>query len=67
MYDALLGDSCVDFAPEPLEVEKHWRPLTQLPSHSPKVWADAYLAAFAMTLDIEMLMSDEGFTRYKDL
>jgi len=67
MYDALLGDSCVDFAPELLELEKHWRPLTQLSSHSPKVWADAYLAAFAIASDWELVTFDKGFHQYKGL
>ena len=45
-YDQLLRDSRVAFAHEPADVETNWRAFTQGQTYSPKVWNDAYLAAF---------------------
>ena len=47
LYDTILSDPRVVFAEEPAGMEMHWRKLTQRRSFSPKVWGDAYLAAFA--------------------
>lgn len=46
-FDALIGDPRVVFAEEPENLETFWRSYTQLGSFSPKLWNDAYLAAFA--------------------
>ena len=34
---------------------------------SPKVWNDAYLAAFARSVDFEVVTFDQGFAHYANL
>ena len=67
MYDALMGDSCVEFATEPPDLELHWRQLTQSSQFSPKAWSDAYLAAFAQAAGLEIVTFDRGFSQYSGL
>jgi uncharacterized protein len=67
MYDAFLGDPRVRFVREPAGLETLWRGYTQRRSFSPKVWNDAFLAAFARAADCELVSFDKGFTQYTDL
>ena len=46
-YDKLYDDDRVVFLPEPPGVEAHFRAYTSGRIASPKVWADAWLLAFA--------------------
>ena len=46
-YDGLFVDDRVALIPEPAGLESHFREYTRSSQASPKVWADAYLAAFA--------------------
>ena len=67
VYDTLLSDHRIIFADEPNGLETQWRSMTQSRLFSPKVWNDAYLAAFAVTADFEMVTFDNGFSQYKNL
>jgi toxin-antitoxin system PIN domain toxin len=64
MYDAFLDDPRISFAVEPDGVEPLWRGCTQHQSFSPKVWNDAFLAAFARAADDELITFDKGFSQY---
>ena len=66
-YDLLLGDPRVAFADEPADVEKHWRAFTQSHTYSPKVWNDAYLAAFALAAKLNVVTFDRGLSRYTNV
>jgi toxin-antitoxin system PIN domain toxin len=46
-YDRLFEDDRVMLYPEPPNIEAQFRQLSQSQTASPKVWADAYLMAFA--------------------
>src|SRR5947207_2086731 len=46
-YDALFSDPKAAYIDEPGGIETQWRLLTQGATFSPKIWNDAYLAAFA--------------------
>jgi len=46
-YDRLFEDGRVALLPEPDTFEPQFRSLSRSRTASPKVWADAYLAAFA--------------------
>ncbi len=66
LYDTLLKDARIAFSEEPTGTEHLWRARTYTTDYSPKVWADAYLAAFAeaggctlVTLD-KALAAKEG-------
>lgn len=60
-------DPKVVFVDEPSGVESIWRSHTQHNTFSPKVWNDAYLAAFAQAAELELVTFDRGFAQYKDL
>ena len=47
VYDGFLGDERVEFLTEPLSVERAFRGYSSSAHASPKLWADAYLTAFA--------------------
>jgi uncharacterized protein len=67
MYDAFVLDPRVAFSGEPPNFESHWRAYTQRKAFSPKVWNDAFLAAFARSADLELVTFDKGFAQYSDL
>ena len=50
---------------ESSKVAALWHKLAGLPTASPKVWMDAYLAAFAITTDLEFVTLDQGFRAYE--
>ena len=49
---------------EPTGVRALWHRLAALPSASPKVWMDAYLAAFAIGHAVEFVTLDQDFKRF---
>ena len=50
----------IAFLPEPDGLEKDFRTRSRLPSRSPKVWADAYLLAFASVAGLKLVTFDRG-------
>lgn len=59
LWDAVTADSRITLLPEPgLDIE--FRGLSQLPSRSPKVWADAYLLAFASAAGLTLVTFDRS-------
>ena len=46
---------------EPEDLESLWLKLAYLPSASPKLWMDAYLAAFAIQHETEFVTLDRDF------
>jgi len=67
MYDAFLGDPRVSFSVEPLNLEPLWRGYTQRQSFLPKVWNDAFLAAFASAASYRLVTFDKGFAQYTNV
>jgi toxin-antitoxin system PIN domain toxin len=67
LYDALLGDPRLQFMNEPTGIEVFWRDYTRAETFSPKVWNDAYLAAFARAANLQLVTFDNGFTQFTDL
>lgn len=63
LYDRIFEDSRVGYAIEPRGIEARWRAFTQSPLFSPKVWNDAYLAAFAVEGGCELVTLDGGFAQ----
>lgn len=63
-FDQLFADPRVGYVDEPANIEPIWRSLTQHQSYSPKVWSDAYLAAFAQVIGFEIVTFDQGFSQY---
>ena len=67
VYQGLLGDSRVAYAAEPQDLEQHWQRLAVRDNASPKIWMDAYLAAFAMTSGSQLVTIDAAFRQYEGL
>ena len=65
VYDGLLADRRIGFAPEPQGIEPHWRTFATPGTASPKLWMDAYLAAFALAAGHELLTTDKAFKHFK--
>jgi toxin-antitoxin system PIN domain toxin len=63
-YDIFQNDSRVSYVDEPAKVEALWRAYTAMQSYSPKVWTDAYLAAFAQAAGLELITFDRAFSQY---
>jgi predicted nucleic acid-binding protein len=60
--DALTvcADRRIAFLPDPDALEREFRARSLLASRSPKVWADAYLLAFAATAGLKLITFDRA-------
>ena len=67
VYDGLRADRRIGFAPEPQGIEAHWRAFATPATASPKLWMDAYLAAFALAAGHELLTTDKAFKQFKEV
>jgi toxin-antitoxin system PIN domain toxin len=67
-YEALLADDRIVFqAREPAGLEFRWRQLAVRGTASPKLWMDAYLAAFAQIGGYRMVTTDAAFKQFGGL
>lgn len=62
---ALLNQSNISEREEPLGTAKLWHQIGALDTSSPKVWMDAYLAAFAISGKYKMITLDRDFDLYR--
>jgi uncharacterized protein len=60
LWDKIWADNRVAFLPEPDGLEKAFRKYSRLSSRSPKVWADAYLLAFASVAGVKLVTFDRA-------
>ncbi|HET6384896.1 MAG TPA: TA system VapC family ribonuclease toxin [Armatimonadota bacterium] len=67
VYQGLLADPRMVFAQEPDDLEVSWQRLAERDTASPKIWMDAYLAAFAIGGGHQLVTIDAGFTQYGGL
>ncbi len=67
IYDEIIADERFDFAPEPEGLEHFLREFASGATVSPKLWQDAYLAAFARASKAHLVTFDQGFKQYKGL
>jgi uncharacterized protein len=63
-YDQLCRDDAVVFAEEAAGLETVWRKLASRDTVSPKVWMDAYLAAFAISSGLRFVTLDADFKSF---
>lgn len=56
----------VGFLSDPPGLESLWLELAAHPSASPKVWMDAYLAAFAILYKMELVTFDRDFLKFEE-
>lgn len=66
-YEALLADDRIVFADEPAGLEGLWRELGSSRRASHRLWADAYLAAFATAGEFRLVTTDGGFRQFNGL
>ncbi len=60
LWDRVWADSRIAFLPEPEHLEAEFRSRSRLSSRSPKVWADAYLLAFASVAGLTLITFDRA-------
>jgi uncharacterized protein len=67
VYDGLLADERISWAEEPRGLEASWKKLAGGSKASPKLWMDAYLAAFAIAGRHQLVTTDKAFKQFKGL
>jgi toxin-antitoxin system PIN domain toxin len=67
VYDGFLADERIAWVEEPRGLEAVWKKLAASPMASPKLWMDAYLAAFALTGGYRLVTTDKAFKQFKGL
>ncbi|MHB8450797.1 MAG: PIN domain-containing protein [Mycobacteriales bacterium] len=68
VYEALLADDRVAFvAAEPSGLESCWTEFALQDGASPKLWMDAYLAAFATAGGYRLVTTDVAFRQFPSL
>jgi len=60
LWDRIWADTRIVFLPEPDDIEREFRSRSRLSSRSPKVWADAYLLAFAAVAGLKLITFDRS-------
>lgn len=60
LWDRIWADARIAFLPEPDDIEREFRSRSRLSSRSPKVWADAYLLAFAAVAGLKLVTFDRA-------
>jgi len=66
-YEGFRADKRIGWADEPRELETHWKKLAGSAKASPKLWMDAYLAAFALAGRYQIVTTDKAFKQFKRL
>ena len=64
-YRKLRGDPRCGWLDEPTDIEAMWFKLAERETPSPKVWMDAYLAAFAIRAGVRFVTLDGDFKKYR--
>ena len=65
-YEALLGDDRIVLRmEEPAGLEVRWKQFAMRETASPKLWMDAYLAAFALAGGLRMVTTDAAFRQFR--
>jgi len=60
LWDQVSVDDRIEFLSEPEAIEHEFRRQSALRNPSPKVWADAYLLAFASVAGLKLVTFDRG-------
>lgn len=65
--DRIMEDASVQFAVEPENMFPQWSSFADVRTSSPKLWMDAYLAAFARCGGYRLVTTDKGFKQFKGI
>lgn len=66
-YEAFMADARIGFRDEPPGIEAAWKRLAVRRGASPKLWMDAYLAAFAISSGAQLVTIDSAFAQFSGL
>jgi toxin-antitoxin system PIN domain toxin len=67
-YQSLIGDDRIVYRlEEPGDLERYWRLFAVRGTASPKLWMDAYLAAFARASGSQLVTNDRAFRQFPGL
>lgn len=67
VYESLLAERRVTWIDEPAGIESYWQRFAESSKASPKLWMDAYLAAFAIAGEHRFVTTDKAFRQFKGL
>ncbi|MHB8519217.1 MAG: TA system VapC family ribonuclease toxin [Limisphaerales bacterium] len=67
VYDKLMADDRFIYRDEPAGLQAKLREFTRGFPVSPKLWQDAYLAAFAVSAGLGLVTFDQGFDKFAGL
>lgn len=66
-FETIAQDPRITFAPEPEGIDETWKSFALRKTPSPKLWMDAYLAAFAVRSGYQLVTADKAFSQFKGL
>lgn len=67
-YETLLGDDRIMFrGEEPAGLDVRWKQFAARSTASPKLWMDAYLAAYALAGGHRLVTTDVAFRQFRGL
>jgi toxin-antitoxin system PIN domain toxin len=67
VYEGFLADGRVSWVEEPRGLDSHWEKFASVSRASPKLWMDAFLAAFAVAGKYQLVTIDKAFRQFKGL
>lgn len=67
VYEGFRADRRIAWADEPRGLDSQWHRLAGASTASPKLWMDAYLAAFAIAGRHQMVTTDQAFKQFQGL
>lgn len=68
VYESFVGDERIALeTDEPMGIEAQWKRFALRNAPSPKLWMDAYLAAFALRAGHLMVTTDGGYRQFDGL
>jgi toxin-antitoxin system PIN domain toxin len=67
VVESFMADERITFANEPEGVADAWKSMALRDTNSPKLWMDAWLAAFALRSGFQMITTDKAFSQFKGL
>jgi uncharacterized protein len=65
IHERFMASRSVAYRDEPAGVAPLWHRLAVTDSTAPKIWMDAYLAAFAISADLHMVTLDRDFRAFE--
>jgi toxin-antitoxin system PIN domain toxin len=66
-YEGFRANPRISWKEEPRGLEAQWKKWAGAAKASPKLWMDAYLAAFAMAGGYQLVTTDKAFRQFKGL